>query len=72
MSVLFKFLRVEGNTNAGVMSSKLALESNSKLHFPVSQNDGRDLEINIFFVNISNLEYGVGRFLRNLGQYLPN
>jgi len=70
--VLFRILRVGGNPNAGIVSSKPALESNSTLHVPVSQNDGKDLEINRFFVIISNLEYGVSRFLRNLGQHLPN
>jgi len=71
VSVLFRILRVGGSPNAGVVSSKPAVESNSKLHFPVSQNDGKDLEINRFFVIISSLEYGLGMFLRNLGQYLP-
>jgi len=71
VSVLFKILRIGGSPNAGVASSKPALESNIKLHFPVSQNYGKDLEINRFFV-FSNLEYGVSSLLRNLGQYLPN
>lgn len=62
---LFRILRVGGSPNAGVVSSKPALESNSKLYFPVSQNDGKNPEINRFFVIISNLEYGVRRFLRS-------
>jgi len=41
VAVLFRILRFGGNPNAGVVSSKPALESNSKLHFPVLQNDSK-------------------------------
>jgi hypothetical protein len=52
-------------------SSMPALDINSTVNLLVSQNDSKDIEINRLFVFISNLEYGVSRFLRNLGQYLP-